>query len=118
MAASPSTLFVPAELVITAPVKVAVPLACVPTMPDEIVLPGVEEKASPLSVVEPGVRKGSAMLELDLLNTVMTELTVDPAFAVVVGGVMAVISSEKRFSVLPAAIAPDDVPRVDRKSVV
>jgi len=112
LAASPSTVFVPAELVTTAPVKVAVPLEFVPTFPPEIVLPGVEEKAVPLSVVALAVRNGALMLDLDWLDTVMTGVIVAPAFAGVVGGVMAVISSEKRFSVLSAATAPDDVLRV------
>jgi len=94
LAASPSTVFVPAELVTTAPVKVAVPLEFVPTLPPEIVLPGVVEKALPLSVVALAVRKVAGMLESVLLNTVITGLIVAPAFAVVVGGVMSVISSE------------------------
>src|SRR5215213_868108 len=96
LAASPSTVLVPAALVTTAPVKVAVPLEFVPTLPPEIVLTGVEENALPPSVVAPAVRKGALMLALERLNTVMTGLMVDPAAAEVLGGVMSVISNEKR----------------------
>jgi hypothetical protein len=106
-AALPTTVCDPAVLVTTAPVNVAVPLAFAATLLVEIVLPGVDENAEPPSVVEAAVRKGLLMVALERLNTVITGLIVAPAACVAPGGVMSVISSEYRFRVLSAAIAPE-----------
>src|SRR5919199_6512141 len=96
LAASPSTVFWPADVVTTAPVNVAVPLVLGATTPFGTVLLGVDEKAVPLSVVDPGAKNWVVELPrllLDLLKTVITGLTVEPPTAAVSGGAMAVISS-------------------------
>jgi hypothetical protein len=111
-AAFPTTVCEPVKLVTTAPVNVAVPLAFAATDPPEMVLPGVDENAVPPSVVDPAVMNGLVSEALERLTTVITGLMVAPADAVAPGGVMSVISSEYRFSVLSAAVAPDAVLRV------
>jgi hypothetical protein len=94
--------------VITALVYVTVALApeaiagIDPSVPAD---PPGAPNAEPLRLVGDAVRVCEA---LEWLRTVKTGLRVCPTVAVVVGGVIPVISSENRFSAFGAAISPLD----------